>query len=660
MSGTKKSKALVMVLVFTMFLSIMASSFAYAGTPVSTTISDANFTITRKISSTNVLLNSEVTITYTVTPADINVEIVTPKKKEFILVLDTSDSMDKNKIGTKSRREVAIEAAKNFLTKMETLNATYPDTIKAGLIDFNKQANVRTYDGKVLTSNFSDANGIKKTLSNIGTSNGTNIGDALRRAYYVLKNSTSDAEKYIILLSDGEPSSWTLKDSNGNKDHYFKDDGTGTTVLNSWEQGSKYSSRPKDYFIEIAKMMGNYNASNPTKKIEPFMIAYSEGSNRILLEDRNVEAGGSKSNVYSANSSQELIDVFANIGDVIAKDFAIKDIVFKESFPVGLTLPGGLQNFVHNIDTIHYTLNAAKTKYTAAPITFSITVKCDTAGNYILSDGANPSTITYKDINDNNVNTGLSSYSINVAALGIPDITVSKTVDPVNTIIDSPVTSTYTINPGVIPFPAGIPEEDLPAILTIENPKIVETLPDGLVIPEDLLPPGATIVDNVLTIPLGDIVYVKDEVNNIYVPQNPAPVIELPIIPEEEGDFSWTGEIIYNDFYGNTHVNEFESETFGSSTYGTPTVTVTNVVKRGDVVDVTVKYTIPTFTAAATITKEGKDPTTLGPESSGSTFTETYTNLSIYKDHKVTITSTSVTSVSRSIDLLIYDAINVN
>ena len=206
MSGLKKLRAIVIVIVFSMMLSLLATNFVYAGTSlteITETKSDENVDIIRTVSKTKVLLNEEVTITYTIKPKDIPVVSKPIVKKEVMLVVDASTSMVNNNISPgKTRLKVAQEVASSFI---DTLAGEKTGSVKAGMIIFNSIATVKKYGGNVLSENF----GAIKT--DIGTLNSqvaqvTNIGAALRRAYYELTKGALDAEKYIVLLSDGEAS----------------------------------------------------------------------------------------------------------------------------------------------------------------------------------------------------------------------------------------------------------------------------------------------------------------------------------------------------------------------------------------------------------------------------------------------------------------------
>lgn len=661
MSGLKKSRALVMVIVFSMMLSLLASSFVYAGTGDTTTIVGENVDITRTVSKTKLLLNDEVTITYTITPRDIPVEEQPLVKKEILLVVDASTSMKNNNITyNKTRLQVAQEVANDFINKLAGLNNTNPGSIKAGMVTFNSVAYVKQYGGKVLSDNFNDINNDINTLK-YQVAQGTNIGDALRRGYYELTKGDPEADKYIVLLSDGEASYFSGVKDNKNKvikingKHvYFTSDGASKLepVQSFWND---YKLEREEYCYVIADMIEAYNNTN-AKKIKPFMIAYgNEADKAVLLETAN-RAGGSSSDVYEAELADDLVNVFTTISDEIAKDYKLQNIYFEETIPDGFALVeelGGFemdgQKLPKTISSIEYKLNVAKTHYVADPITFSFTLKCTATGSYTFGNA----TLEYDGITGDPDTINFPPYTIDVYANTAP-ITVSRTITPTNTIIDSDVYSTYTISPGTFTVDPDLYDGALPGTLTVSGIKLYETLPEGLTAYN--LPGNFTIdAHNNLTAILPPIVYTKNAADQ-YVASDIS--LEFPIIPTETGTYEWDGEIVYDDLDGLVKTKSFTGGPLNVSEYGTPTIVIESITKKGDKVDIKVKYTLPSFTANATIVKNGDGLTPVSlPLTNGYS---TFYDLSIYEDHTAIITATSTTGVSRPVELLIYEAIDVN
>lgn len=686
MSGLKKSKATVILIVFSMMISLLATSFVNAGTSLSEITevkSDEYVEITRTVSKTQVLLNEEVTITYTIKPKDIPVVSQPVVKKEVMLVVDASSSMKNYNISPgKTRLKGAQNAAKSFISTLKDENDKHPGSIKVGMITFSSEAIVKNYGGKVLSDNFEM---IKTDINNISTTQGTNIGDALRVAYYALQKGDPDAEKYIVLLSDGEASYFTgVKDDKGtllikdksDKLEYFTWEGSSYQVETTNSKGkketkkytayavkafddygyngSKYWYEKNDYCYAMAEIIKDYNDSH-TKKIKPLMIAYGNDADKAVLIETAKSAGGSESDVYDAQSAEALENVFTTIKDEIVKEYSLNNINFEEEIPEGFTLPVELGGFDINppdisktISTITYKLNDAKTLYTADPVIFQFTMKCVKAGTNIFG-GA---TFTYDGITGSTKTINFSSYNINGHQNQAP-ITINRTITPADGIVDSAVISKYTISPGSFTVDPAPYDGVLPATLTVSGIELKEKLPDGLMLPATI-PENFTVdAHNNITATLPPIVYTKNAANQ-YVASDI--ILELPIIPTKTGIYHWNGEIAYIDVDGLPKTKSYDGDA-SIKEYGTPTIEVVNVTKKGDKVDITVKYTLPSFTSNAKVKVDNLSDTLILNVATGY---ETFKELSIYETHTAKLTATSTTSVTRTIDLVIYEGIKIN
>lgn len=137
-------------------------------------------------------------------------DVLKDKDKEVVLVVDTSGSMrDSTRYNNQyiSRIKAVKNILKNFISKLSTGN-----NIKISIVDFNSKAKVVQIDSQIY-ANLNDNQQIAKintVIDSLNADGGTNTGDGLRLAYYNLLNSgNNDAEKYIILLTDGEPTFYT-------------------------------------------------------------------------------------------------------------------------------------------------------------------------------------------------------------------------------------------------------------------------------------------------------------------------------------------------------------------------------------------------------------------------------------------------------------------
>jgi len=680
MNGLKKSSALIMVIVFTMVFSILATSFVHAETPVNvSTTTVGNLTIKREVIKSAALKNSDITITYTVTPKEIDSNLQAPTKKDVILVLDSSSSMNKTDMQDSAgnyitRTKAAVDGAFALLKHLKSLNtAATPDLVRVGLISFSKFGKIIPFGTNYYTTNFGTKDSdVEKAILGIWNSQGTNMGDGLRAAYYQATLGSygmrADADKYIIVLSDGKASYHSVK--TGTTDFFTAE--SGNFAINA-SFPSESVENNKNYCYAIADMIKAYNDVTTNKKIKPYLIAYSPDSDRTLLNTTATRAGGSTGDVYEANTTSGLLGVFKSIGEDISKNYNIKNVKFEQTFPVGLSLPSGVGITLPSektkveefIGDFTYTLNTTSMKYIPTPssYSFSYTIKCSEAGNYLLSNNDNPTLLTY----EGSTGASLEQLPLKVVALDAP-ITVNKVIDPEDTIINSPVTAKYTITPGEILIDPLLDKADLPAELVIDNVKIIEEgVPGGVTldVPEAYFDPDTGIDPDTgkdtgtLTYPIDPIPYKLNDDKTKYIPENPDPdPVEIPITPTEPGDYSWPSKVVYEDFYDETKEKDFGEKGYKADEYGDPTFVVTSVKKHNEEVDVHVSYTLPSFTASATIVLKGDGYTPVPLLLTNGNLT--FSGLSIYEDHEAIITSTSTTGVTNTFEGIIFDAIGVN
>lgn len=322
-------------------------------------------TLTRTLSASSLMINQPFTVNYKIVPQAVAAAVHVQKDKEFFIVIDTSGSMDDKLEGSK-RITVAKEAAKSFLNKLKGKTG-----VKAGLISYDNLADIE----KNLTS---DINSLITAVDGLQVGGGTNIGDGLRRAYYkLIKSGNSSAEKYIILLTDGEPTYHSIKKGKLMMEDGVPDDYDGG--------GSKSTKNDIDYCYKIAEEL-----IKPSD-IKSYMIAFTTGSNQNVLEAVAQKAGGT---YKQALTSGALNQVYDEIYEEIINDFSLQNVVFEEvlpawvevvSAPAGFTVNG--QVLKGNLPSINYKYNASTKQYSASELKFEVTLKGNTAGSYVL--GAN-------------------------------------------------------------------------------------------------------------------------------------------------------------------------------------------------------------------------------------------------------------------------------
>jgi LPXTG-motif cell wall-anchored protein len=132
-------------------------------------------------------------------------------KIDVVFVFDNSHSMYSNYVGSYQRIYYAKQALKTAASSLLSNNTTYPDAIHLSLVTFSTRSTIQTFDSSYFTDDYSDFEDVVDGLEDpTGGANGaTNWEDALDDAATVVQDTTnggrSDAKKYVIFISDGNP-----------------------------------------------------------------------------------------------------------------------------------------------------------------------------------------------------------------------------------------------------------------------------------------------------------------------------------------------------------------------------------------------------------------------------------------------------------------------
>ncbi|EOD01525.1 VWA domain-containing protein [Caldisalinibacter kiritimatiensis] len=443
------------------FLMIMILSITFL--PISKIYADTNTDISisapvnmfREVEKNQVLIGEEFTINYKFQPQPIPAEDIIPeaylKDKEIVLVIDTSGSMKTNDmVGNKTRMEVVKDAAAKFLEKLKD-----DERVNISLIEYDNYAELKKNNGNEFV-NLSQGNNFNEIINNISkpmdASGGTNIGDGLRRAYYTLNNSNNqDARKYIVFLTDGEPTAfsfnrfvnrwidwgwtdWGLLAKYHYNDYFYgepitlkKREYKGWSLFNRSSIGKLYcnnfeedvydiidydfktdnyddiayftnwgSNDYNDYALNYARIIANMIKNSPNN-IDSFFIAFSNGSNRNKLREISEECDGYYKEAIDANAINE---VYEQLSEQILSDLPIHAVYYEETFPDEfeiVDIPEGMirngNTVVGDIGSITYNLNKETNQFEAESFEFNIKLRAIKEGEYNLS-----SEIAYKDI----------------------------------------------------------------------------------------------------------------------------------------------------------------------------------------------------------------------------------------------------------------------
>jgi prepilin-type N-terminal cleavage/methylation domain-containing protein len=272
------------------------------------------------------------------------------------MVLDTSGSMGYRMSGTNDASDTSTDATKHSRLKKLKAEANRLLTglsanpnIYASIVPFNSQAN--NPSGMMQVQNNAGTTGnLTKIINNLVANGGTNTGDGLRRAYYILNQynatiTTSTIKNFMIILVDGTTTFSSAHKVNAtgstinSMDYVMGDKSIGDFWI-TWSSDSKFNMYNKiyadggytglgnsldswgtTYVNEIGKLIKNYSVLNNITKepIVVYVIGFSANSNDYgSLNDigtsTNAEINPSTNKRYfEANDSLALQTIFEAI-----------------------------------------------------------------------------------------------------------------------------------------------------------------------------------------------------------------------------------------------------------------------------------------------------------------------------------------------------------
>lgn len=366
-------------------------------TSISVNKYDIGFQLSRKlipeVSVNSFDINKEFEIQYEIKPNSIEPQTA-PKPKEIMLVVDTSGSMawavdeDSNPIGSnKSRLDLTKEALYKFLDKFKDRS-----DVKIGIVTYASNGQVYKDTAGNYLFNANDSNKIKDLKSKVNSLNAygsTNVGDGIRRAVWALSSNTN-SQKYMVLMTDGEPSAYSYNGTNKSSYYTIFNDITSNYYPRYYGEGDNPTKG-----LEYAKLMASKLKEIEGVNIKPFSIGYATdttGNKLVKLEAINELAGG---DFFDATKNDKTIEeVYSKIADEIKTDFTLSGVSFSQSLPSGLISTENVPNPITKDFNINYTYNPNSKKYEAEPISFSVKVKGIEVRKYELKSDAK---LSYKD-----------------------------------------------------------------------------------------------------------------------------------------------------------------------------------------------------------------------------------------------------------------------
>ncbi|AOR24622.1 vWA domain-containing protein [Clostridium taeniosporum] len=416
------------------------------------------------------LLGEDICIKGKIIPKPFEMEIER-QKKEIVLVLDTSGSMDEKvaKICTHKRVRHKVDghyewhgyykvwvdpyyidnyceehgtaeehyssyttkmaelkkAANNFIDKMKGI----PD-LKIGIVNYSSEATINPFgyyryknsksidqyyshevpDYKSLGKEFLDSKDsrLHDMVNKLKALGGTNTGEGLRKAEYMLEQGDKDAKKTIVFMSDGLPTFYSAYKTNEkvkkyhwvkkysleygyywSKEYYWENEYYWDYYTSIDDTYPNYAgtgnSDDKGYCKDYAKKIGEIIKNS---KSNVFSIGYGLGnenskSNKIMREIHDSMGGLEKD--FFATDAGVINNIFDKIADKIIESYTIDNLEMDMNFKSedGFTLKvGGNTVKLNNVIYKKVSENNGKIRYEANEVPFEFVIKGSKVGEY--------------------------------------------------------------------------------------------------------------------------------------------------------------------------------------------------------------------------------------------------------------------------------------
>ena len=288
--------------------------------------------IDRVISSSQSLVGKEETITYNLTGDT----ILYDPPKDIALVVDVSGSMD-NDLNDKSTSVTANKKITMLKTAVTNFVAKWKDrNVNICIVPFSYYVSSTP---TLISMKDTDCLTKLQTQINALLSNGnTNIGDGMRVAYKTLLNSpNTDANKYVVTLTDGEPNEFSITSKSPLNTAYFT--GSGIIPSNRYMGDSGSQTGLKYVTTSIGPMIFG------DVRFKSYMIGFATVSTLTANLNSMCTALGinkkqpSGNYFYSATSQTELNSTYSDISQAIANDVPFTSAVFTDVLPEGVSIP---------------------------------------------------------------------------------------------------------------------------------------------------------------------------------------------------------------------------------------------------------------------------------------------------------------------------------
>jgi len=343
-----------------------------------------------------------------------------------------------DKIGPHTTKSTKIKelkkAAKNFVDKMKNV-----PNLKIGIVVYSTEATINPYgkngdkyitdvdkkNGHYIPNYVSisddfiniDDNRLSSMIDNLEALGGTNTGEGLRKAEYMLEDGKPDANKTVVLMSDGLPTFYSVKSRN--KENYTTIDNKNPSFAGN---GSSVTEETVSYATTIGEIVKG-TANNV------FSIGYGLGDEKSkdnqTLKQIHKSMGGSDSNFF-ATSDGAIDNVFKHIATEILSTYAINNVKMEMNLKLGFTLNIGGNKV--DIDNVIYKTDGevknGKVTYEADHVPFKFIIKSEVTGYHELFNG---STVSFPWKDNEIITAPVPSINVNIDKNELPNIRAKLT-----------------------------------------------------------------------------------------------------------------------------------------------------------------------------------------------------------------------------------------
>lgn len=227
------------------------------------------------------------------------------QKTDIVLVMDTSGSMDFRMDKDKDARpgESRLDYAKTAANDLVNSVVKDGNDVRVAVVSFNK-------DAKTVVGYTSDKGELRRGIDGLWADGGTNWEAGLAAANGL--TARDGAKKYIVFLSDGEPTY-----------RYEKHSFLGYSRTEVAGNGRYYEQANFDHAVVEAKKRGNATlfsvAVGSTQKVSERMSSFQK------------EATGSTDGCYSATTPEALKQAFASITQTITQSAQYTNVTITDA-----------------------------------------------------------------------------------------------------------------------------------------------------------------------------------------------------------------------------------------------------------------------------------------------------------------------------------------